>query len=220
VFSIICFLVLFSGFVKLCSIHSLTLPCIFFHITHLTLVAMPQEHGRAKHDPKYYHYPTNHRRRPQPSLQTSFPHLSTTYPNPRNDSSNEEVWGTAIVEEGFSSTLSVQVSGTIPAQVEGIRKREGQASPWGTSDDHWGVPIIEEAPLMVLIQEHMTSHAWLPEDSAESKENIQCGLTSEQLQLIFEIRRDVADQQFQQESMGCGLDALFDSLSGKPTLSC
>jgi len=53
--------------------------------------------------------------------------------------------------------------------------------------------------------------------SSPSEEDRSRGFSEDQLQLIFDMRRDIADQQFKQQHINQRLDALFEYLSGEPT---
>jgi hypothetical protein len=53
------------------------------------------------------------------------------------------------------------------------------------------------------------------EEPAQSKAAPLRGFSVDQLQLIFDMRRDIVDQLFRQEVLNHRLDALFDSLSGE-----
>jgi hypothetical protein len=102
-------------------------------------------------------------------------------------------------------------------------RREGGVSPTLVTGEQVSFPIIEEAPpstigSMVPIVVFPNIELF-PSVIFESAEPPLRNLLANQLQLIFDLRRDVAEQIFHQDILVCRLDAFFDSFSSEPIKS-
>jgi hypothetical protein len=87
-------------------------------------------------------------------------------------------------------------------------------------EEYWGCPVLEEVAPM-LVEEEVLENVGLNTMVTQSEEAVpelipQQGFSEEQLHLIFELRRDIADQLHRQEILNRQLDMFFDSFSSEP----
>jgi hypothetical protein len=93
-------------------------------------------------------------------------------------------------------------------------------SPERKLEEYCGFPVLEEMALVFVEEEAPENVGWITE--VTQTEDVvpamipQQSFSVEQLQLIFDLRRDVADQLHCQEILNCRLDMFFDSLSSEP----
>lgn len=90
---------------------------------------------------------------------------------------------------------------------------------WDPLEGHWGFPIEEEIPPEIHEPNSIHPQKNLAVNSPGRVNFAQRRLSDDQLQMIFDLRGAVEDQQFRQEIILRRMDALFDTLSGDPVSS-
>jgi hypothetical protein len=187
---------------------------------------MSRERGKPKHGPTYYSFVARHRR-PSPSSTLTLPPIPSI--RPVGPPLSDQNW----VDEDNAMTYVEEEIPLVPPQAPLdsllLSASDLQEPPHNSGrlpqsvdpvSEMVGCPIEEETPPAWLEERIMATTQFVnapqPVAASEPETPNTHRFSEEHLQLIFEMRRDMADQLHRQDILSRRLDALFDSLSSEP----
>jgi hypothetical protein len=187
---------------------------------------MPRERGKPKCGPSYYSFLARCTFL-APSCASS-PYLCSTFSLSPSTVHNwdENDWGLVFVEEEFplvlpQLTVESSEAAHVAAQILLVPSTQARGdSPTQVPEENWSFPVLEEVTPMVV--EEAVLEAACPDTVVTHNGEViseltpRQGFSKEQLQLIFELRQDVADQLYRQDILSRRLDVFFDSFSSDP----
>jgi hypothetical protein len=195
------------------------LPIILCNLT----VIMPRDQGKTKHGPSYYNFIARHTIHVLPIASSQPPTLHDVV-SP-SITQNWDVYdsGPVFLEEEvqtnpFQPMEDPLMASPVNPQSPLVPPVHGEEnSPEQKLEEYCGFHVLEEMDLVFVEEEALENVGWITEVTQTgdfvSAITPQQSFFVEQLQLIFDLRRDTMDQRHRQEILNRRQDMVVDSLS-------